>query len=180
MILCWLNKLPNQWTPAGSGEGRIGTGIGPAASIQLADMNGDGRADYLVIDPDNGSVRVWWNYGPHAAWADGWMWKEGGVIATGVPHANWKTLRFADINGDGRADYVYIGAGGSLAHWLNTGTTGGEDVQWTEMGGIASGDCPDADHLVLADVSVCKHWGVVCVRACGMLTKHGPDRRRRP
>lgn len=110
-------------------------------------------ADYLVVDPDNGSVRVWWNYGTDESWANGWKFVESGQIASGVPHANLQTLRFPDINGDGRADYVYIGEGGSLNHYMNTGSPGGTDVKFHAMGGIATGAVDDISKLVLADVS---------------------------
>jgi hypothetical protein len=63
------------------------------------------------------------------------------------------TLRFPDINGDGRADYVYIGKGGSLGHWLNTGTQGGQDVLFQAMGGIATGAAPDISKLFFADIN---------------------------
>ena len=62
-------------------------------------------------------------------------------------------MRFPDINGDGRADYVYIGAGGSLGHWLNTGSKGGTDVVFQAMGGIATGAGVDISKIALADVS---------------------------
>lgn len=42
--------------------------------------------DYLVVDPDNGSVRVRWNYGPDESWDNGWKFVPGGEIASGVPH----------------------------------------------------------------------------------------------
>jgi hypothetical protein len=108
--------------------------------------------DYLVVDPNNGAVKIWWNYGPDASWFNGWKFVEGGQIATGVPHANLKTLRFPDINGDGRADYVYIGEGGSLRHFMNTGTVGGQDVLFLDQGGIASGATSNISKLVFADV----------------------------
>ena len=56
-------------------------------------------ADYLVVDQDTGAVTVYWNEGPDDNWENGWRFVPGGVIATGVPHANWATLRFPDING---------------------------------------------------------------------------------
>lgn len=109
--------------------------------------------DYLVVDPDNGSVRVWWNYGPDDNWVNGWRFVPGGEIASGVPHANLETLRFPDVNGDGRADYVYIGEGGSLKHHMNTGSPGGQDVLFHAMGGIATGAVRNLSNLVFADVS---------------------------
>lgn len=78
----------------------------------------------------------------------------GGQIASGVPHANLETLRFPNINGDGRADYVYIGEGGSLKHHMNTGSAGGQDVLFHAMGVIATGAVRNLSNLVFADVSL--------------------------
>ncbi|PNP41723.1 hypothetical protein TGAMA5MH_06316 [Trichoderma gamsii] len=143
----WLNPQT-----AGTNNSIIGAGAGSADTVYIADMNGDGMEDYLVVDPNNGAVKIWWNYGPDASWFNGWKFVEGGQIATGVPHANLATLRFPDINGDGRADYVYIGEGGSLRHFMNTGTVGGQDVLFLEQGGIASGATSNITKLVFADM----------------------------
>ena len=113
-------------------------------------------ADYLVANPENGSVKIWWNYGPDDDWVNGWKFVEGGQIASGVPHANLETLRFPDINGDGRADYVYIGEGDSLKHHLNTGSPGKQDVLFHAEGGITTGAVNDISDLVFADVSLLK------------------------
>jgi FG-GAP-like repeat len=152
-----LNQLTNPYSPAGTNQspkiGVIASGAGPSKSVYLADMKGDGLADYLVVNPNTGSIHVWWNFGPNPKWENGWQFEDGGELANGVPHANWATLRFPDINGDGRADYVYIGAGGSLGHWLNTGSKGGKDVIFVAQGGIASGAATDLSTLIFADVS---------------------------
>ncbi|KAF5019289.1 hypothetical protein F66182_8707 [Fusarium sp. NRRL 66182] len=153
-IRCWINNLPDHWTPAGSNSnGVIGSGVGPAETIYIADMNGDGMSDYLVVDATKGSVRIWWNYGPDANWENGWKFVAGGQIASGVPHANLNTLRFPDINGDGRADYVYIGEGGALKHYMNTGSLGGQDVVFHAKGGIATGASKDISKVVFADMN---------------------------
>jgi len=115
----------------------------------------------MVVNPNNGAVDIWWNYGADNSWWNGWKFVAGGQIASGVPHSNWKTLRFPDINGDGRADYVYVGVGGSLMHYMNTGTRGGQDVLFLAQGGIATGASPDIDRLVFADVS-CLPLHVMC------------------
>ncbi|KAF6833212.1 hypothetical protein CPLU01_05731 [Colletotrichum plurivorum] len=152
-IRCWINNLPEPWSKAGNNDDIIGSGAGPADSVFLADMNGDGLDDYMVVNPNNGAVKIWWNYGPDDSWVNGWKFVEGGEIASGVPHANLKTLRFPDINGDGRADYVYIGKGGALKHHLNTGSAGGEDVLFLAQGGIATGAVSDISRLVFADLN---------------------------
>lgn len=104
------------------------------------------------MNPNTGAVDVYWNYGPDNSWANGWKFVPAGQIASGVPHANLATLRFPDINGDGRADYVYLGKGGSVGHWLNTGSAGGQDVLFVAQGGIATGASDDVSKIVFADV----------------------------
>ncbi|OIW24797.1 family 3 carbohydrate esterase, partial [Coniochaeta ligniaria NRRL 30616] len=152
MIVCWLNNLLEPWSPAGTNHSIIGSGAGPADSVFIADMNGDGLEDYIVVDPDSGAVNIWWNWGPDDNWVNGWKFAEGGQIASGVHHANWDTLRFPDINGDGRADYVVVGEGGALLHYMNTGTVGGTDVLFLAQGGIATGAVSNITTLVFADV----------------------------
>lgn len=115
-------------------------------------MNGDGMADYVIFNPDNGSVQVWWNYGAKADWPRGWSFVYGGEIFKGVKHANLMTIRFPDINGDGRADIVVVGKGGALRAWLNMGRQGGDDPTFIEQGGIAGGATDDITRVVFADV----------------------------
>jgi hypothetical protein len=96
-------------------------------------MNADGMADYVIFDPDTGSVKVWWNYGAKADWPRGWSFVYGGEIFPGVKHANLVTIRF-------RA-------------WLNMGgSQGKEDVTFIAQGGIAGGATDDITRLVFADV----------------------------
>ncbi|KAK2039688.1 family 3 carbohydrate esterase, partial [Colletotrichum somersetense] len=157
-------KYNTHWTQHGvdaEGIGRDGKyvrlhdmdGDGEAGEFFFTDPNGDLRDDYLVVEENDGSVRVWWNYGPMKGWNHGWKWVEGGVIAGGVPHANLATLRFPDLNRDGRADYIYIGEGGSVRSWLNVGQPGGQTVAWHDLGGIATGAVGAISRLVFADVS---------------------------
>ncbi|OAA72425.1 lipolytic protein G-D-S-L family [Cordyceps fumosorosea ARSEF 2679] len=174
-IRCWLNNLPNPWTPAGNNDSIIGSGAGRGQTIYLAvchdmnykhnqlpplvtglaqDKNGDAMDDYLVVNPRNGAVRIFWNRGPDESWANGWKFVDGGVIASGVPHANLATLRFPDINGDGRTDYVYVGKSGSVVHFLNVGSVGGTDVVFHDQKGIATGvGLDDLPKLVFADTN---------------------------
>lgn len=151
-LVAWLNNLPGAWSPAGSDGGVIADGAGAGDTVFFADMNGDGFADYLVVDGDTGAVTCYWNFGADNAAVHGWRFVPGGIIATGVPHANLGTLRFPDMNGDGRADYVTIGVGGSLGLWLNTGEQGAQSVLFQAQGGIASGASPDISNVVFADL----------------------------
>ncbi|KAJ3467994.1 hypothetical protein MRS44_005558 [Fusarium solani] len=154
---CYLNNLPDGFVKAGSHpKGVIAAGTAAAERVYIADLDADGLEDYLVVDPNDGSVDVWWNKGPSANAPNGWDWAKAGQIAPGALHANLATLRFPDINGDGRADYVFIGKGGSLGHWMNTGTDTGRAVEWVTRHGIATGESyqlSDFSKLVLADIN---------------------------
>lgn len=97
-------------------------------------------------------MSVWWNYGPDNNYLNNWKWINGSQIWGGAPYANLKTLRFPDINGDGRADIVVVGLGGSVKHWLNMGRVGADDPVFHEQGGIATGAVGDISRLVFADV----------------------------
>ncbi|KAH7114166.1 SGNH hydrolase-type esterase domain-containing protein [Dactylonectria estremocensis] len=138
---CWLNKMPEGFVKAGTHEqGIIAVGTAPSEKVYIADANGDGLADYLVVNPNDGSVDVWWNNGPDDNAPNGWNWHRAGQLSAGIPHANLATLRFPDINGDKRADYVIIGKDGSLGHLMNTGTDTGRTVEWVSRHGIATGE----------------------------------------
>ncbi|RSL78301.1 hypothetical protein CEP51_008323 [Fusarium floridanum] len=153
---CYLNKLPDGFVKAGNHpKGVIAQGTAASERVYIADLDADGLPDYLVVDPSDGSVDVWWNKGPSDTAPNGWDWARAGQIAPGAKHANLATLRFPDINGDGRADYVFIGKGGSLGHWMNTGTDTGRGVEWVTRHGIATGESyqiSDFSRLVLADI----------------------------
>ncbi|KAI1034833.1 hypothetical protein LB504_004407 [Fusarium proliferatum] len=143
-----------QW----SAQGVIATGVGGnRASVQFADLNGDGRAEYLKVN-DDGSVECWLNAGrpdngPNAAKV---TWIPQGKIASGVGK-DGAGVRFADLNGDGRAEYLYINTDGSVECWLNAG---GPDngpkaakVTWIPQGTIASGVGVGRDNVVFADIN---------------------------
>ncbi|KAK3305604.1 uncharacterized protein B0T15DRAFT_511502 [Chaetomium strumarium] len=110
------------WYP----RGQVASGVAKRANISgwlLADIDGDGKADYLVVDPLNGAVTMYRNGGPGST---KWIWfPVEQPIATGVDY-NGYAVRFADLNGDGRAEYLGLAMGnGALQMWYN-GCTGDE------------------------------------------------------
>jgi lysophospholipase L1-like esterase len=117
------NGSINAWTNNGGdgaggwiGRGEIATGTGaPASEVQLANFTCDGRADYLVVAPSNGAVDAWINN--NAATTSSWTGR--GQVASGV--APGSEVRFADIDGDGRDDYLVVAANGAVTAWLNLG-----------------------------------------------------------
>ncbi|MFE1442708.1 hypothetical protein ACFW7M_29025, partial [Streptomyces sp. NPDC058739] len=68
-VQVWENRGPKPNEPIGSDwywypGGYVASGVGvDARRIQFADLNDDGRADYLDVDPQNGATRAWINVG---------------------------------------------------------------------------------------------------------------------
>ncbi|MFI9643382.1 FG-GAP-like repeat-containing protein [Micromonospora sp. NPDC051925] len=108
---------PPSTTPTPPGwnwVGEIAPGVGTTRDqVRFADLNGDGRADYLVVG-DQGQVRAWLNTGTGNSVA----WTSQGGIASGIGAAG-DTIRFEDVNGDRRDDYLMVGECGQIRAWLN-------------------------------------------------------------
>ncbi|SDT82477.1 Lysophospholipase L1 [Streptomyces sp. TLI_053] len=120
-----------------------GTESGGAGRVRWADFDGDGRADYVVLN-DNGSVRVFLNKG-----GDGHGgWRDLGQVSTGMT-SDRARVRLADYDGDGRADYLLINANGSVRVFLNKGGDGHGD--WSDLGQVASGLTADPSQVTFAD-----------------------------
>ncbi|KAJ7243855.1 hypothetical protein B0H12DRAFT_819301 [Mycena haematopus] len=144
------------WLPSGV----IATGVGaPRYQVQFADLNGDGRAEYLWVH-DDGSVDAWLNLGgpddgPNAAKVS---WLPAGTIATGIGK-DGTGVRFADLNGDGRAEYLYLDENGAMTAYLNLGSpdggAGAANVGWLPQGVVATGPANGAtrDNVILADIN---------------------------
>jgi len=61
----------------------------PPSSIRLADMDGDGKDDYVHVG-DNGAISVWYNGG------------------NTTDYMSIDGIRFADMDGDGVDDYIWL------------------------------------------------------------------------
>ncbi|MBB2943434.1 hypothetical protein FB565_003147 [Actinoplanes lutulentus] len=139
-VQAWLNGGANPaggdyfWIP----QGTIAVGVGAAgSSVRFADLNGDRRADYIVVG-ENSSVRAWLNGGANPAGGD-YYWTPQGTIAIGVGAAG-SSVRFADLDGDRRADFIVVGDDSSVRAWLNGGANpAGGDYYWIPQGTIAGG-----------------------------------------
>ncbi|KAJ7859025.1 hypothetical protein B0H14DRAFT_2351404 [Mycena olivaceomarginata] len=143
-----------QWLPSGV----IATGVGAARhQVQFADLNGDGRAEYLFVH-DDGSVDAWLNLGGPDDGPNALTWFPAGTIATGIGK-DGTGVRFADLNGDGRAEYLYLEADGAMTAYLNLGSpnggTGAANVNWLPQDVVATGPANGAtrDNIILADVN---------------------------
>jgi lysophospholipase L1-like esterase len=140
------------WLP----QGVIANGVGAKQhQIRFADINGDGRVEYLVVDDETGAVTSWanegspqGNNGPDAGKV---VWASQGTIATGVGVG--KGVRFADINGDGRSDYIWLDENGAATVLINAG---GPDLQrpaWVAQGVVAAGVGAVREDVRFADIN---------------------------
>lgn len=86
------------------------------AHVRLADIDGDGRADYCVL-ADNGDITCWRN---------GWIedvpayWQPLGKRFTGKGMGDLRGVRFEDINGDGRDDWMWVDDDGATTTYTNS------------------------------------------------------------
>ncbi|MFD3515697.1 GDSL-type esterase/lipase family protein [Streptomyces sp. NPDC058657] len=141
-----------------------GTGTPTAAGDYRVDINGDGRSDYLVVE-DNGAVRAWTS----STTADGTVkWADQGVIASGSAQWTGERVRFADVAGDARADYLVLAPNGAVRALVNEGGNGRGG--WRDIGTIASGSAAWNDTQVRfadiagdakADYLIVSHQGAV-------------------
>ncbi|KAL5083333.1 hypothetical protein Trisim1_001784 [Trichoderma cf. simile WF8] len=152
-----LLKFSNQGVKSGSASCTQGWGVGIFdRGMRIADIDGDGRADILCLEPD-GRITAWLNT------ATG-LQNVGQVkFSEGWDRAN---IRFADVEASGRADLIhvdkYTGAatlfkndgyqpndvdanGGSSFHWTNRGVVyspidRGENMHFVNFGGLGRAD----------------------------------------
>ncbi|KAL8959474.1 MAG: hypothetical protein Q9193_003670 [Seirophora villosa] len=137
------------WVPVNDGK-EIASGLAPRELVRFADMDLDGKDDYIVLGNETGSVTVWLNRGLQSPGHYGWDGPH--EIAPGAPGAKGKDVFFADINGDGRPDYLVKSSKGAISAFLNIGkpkTVAG--IKWEGAGKIAAG--LGTDDISLADIS---------------------------
>ncbi|MFG2143416.1 FG-GAP-like repeat-containing protein [Streptomyces sp. NPDC048696] len=130
------------WETGGPALG-AGTEAGGAGKVRWADFDGDRRMDYVSVD-SKGSVAVRLNRGGDGRGG----WKELGRVLHGVT-ADPARLRFADFDGDGRADAIVLDASGAVRVYLNRGGDG--HGGWKPLGKVTAGTTADASHVVFAD-----------------------------
>ncbi|MGW1281346.1 GDSL-type esterase/lipase family protein [Streptomyces tsukubensis] len=142
----WLNTGPGTW----SDQGVIASGSAAWTDdqVRFADVGGDARADYLVVEA-NGATRAYINTGGNGRGG----WQDKGYIATGSSAWTSDQVRFADIGGDARADYLVVEANGATRAWLTSTDTTTGNIRLTDQGVIASGSAAwTADQARFADV----------------------------
>ncbi|EEY19128.1 FG-GAP repeat domain-containing protein [Verticillium alfalfae VaMs.102] len=148
----WLNKGLGVWDDIGE----IAPGLDEdlsSATIHFADVNGDKRADFLVVYGEGG-VKAYLNNGNLPDKGKDRIWQTGQTISEGVGEPGRK-VRFADLNGDGYADYLVVFDGGAVDAWLNQknipATNGGRI--WGYRTTVATGVGEPGSKVRFADIT---------------------------
>jgi hypothetical protein len=105
-------------------------------SLQFGDLNGDGRDDALCLAPD-GTLSAYMN-SEAASNPGNTTWTGLGVIMSAQGYSR-DMVRLADIDGDGRLDYIGLDAAGNARAWRNVGTQQTLTPSWLDMGIVNSG-----------------------------------------
>lgn len=105
----------------GDGKGNFSVarnyvGPGQSTSLAVADFNGDGHADIVTANNDTDSVSVYLNDG-----RGGFGFPQGIFVdqpGDGVINAPVSGVDFADLNGDGKPDVVFLNSEESSEYYL--------------------------------------------------------------
>ncbi|WP_434383144.1 FG-GAP-like repeat-containing protein [Melittangium boletus] len=116
--------------------------------VRFADFDGDGKADYLTLSA-SGAVQVYLNRGGDIPGGGGWL--PLGQVAPGTT-SDASRVRFADHDGDGKADYLTLSASGAVQVYLNRGGDIAGGGGWLPLGQVAPGTTSDASRVRFADL----------------------------
>lgn len=136
------NVFDAEWA-AGRRQLDAGTESGTTGNVRWADFDGDGRSDYVLLG-SSGAVSAWLNRGGDGRGG----WSPLGQIASGLT-ADASEVRFADLDGDDRADYTWLSSTGAVSAYLNRGGDGRGG--WLGRGQVASRLTADATRVSTAD-----------------------------
>ncbi|KAL9027456.1 MAG: hypothetical protein Q9196_004023 [Gyalolechia fulgens] len=106
------------WIPQNNGQ-PIVTGINAKREqYHLADIDGDGKADLVIVEMNTGILSAWLNVGANQnVKPSGWVWIPVGTISPAVGDA--AGVRFADVTGDGKADLIWLDDGSRMTIYRN-------------------------------------------------------------
>jgi hypothetical protein len=124
----------------------IATGFTDAANVRFADINGDRKAEIIHLKP-NGEVWAWANANGLCGYNCTYTWAS--IIATGF--TDRARVRFADIDGDDKAEIIHLKPNGEVWAWANANGLCGYNCTYTWASIIAVG-FTDAANVHFADI----------------------------
>ncbi len=145
-----------------------------ARRIALADVDGDRRADACGRGPDgiHCALSRRTSFAPAERWSSGTDFADGDAIGWGKSDAYGATIRFGDLNGDGRADVCGRGPDGVVCAlssgrgftkatlWLRAGMTDGDG--WLDDPARRSLELADINGDGRADLCADSRAGLLC------------------
>ncbi|PWK86519.1 VCBS repeat protein [Lentzea atacamensis] len=158
-MTAWQNNaaLGGSWAaPVTAGN----AGGGDSTRVRLADLNGDNKADLIVINGD-GSLTAWQNNN-----ALGGSWAAP-VMAGNVGTTDQSQVRFGDLNGDGKADLIRVAPDGGMTGWLNNNALGGS---WSAPAVLGNAGAGGTAGVRLADLNADGKADLIRVGTDGGLT----------
>ncbi|KAB8256183.1 hypothetical protein BDV32DRAFT_161282 [Aspergillus pseudonomiae] len=107
------------------------------ANVRLGDIDGDGRLDYCLVK-GNGDIQCWRNGGQKDAPTPEFngYWQDLGTVFTGKGMGDIAGVRLVDINGDFRADWLWLDEEGKVTTYINQRGTGKGSLapDWRRIG----------------------------------------------
>ncbi|KAF4959601.1 hypothetical protein FSARC_10687 [Fusarium sarcochroum] len=165
MVMWEHTKTPGSWkAPVTISEGVNArqTGI-TRERIHLADMTGNGRCDLLHVSLD-GSVRLWENN----LSKNNYNWIDRGTIFNaakiGGGECDPRGIRFADLDGDGKMDYICLNPAGKARIWLSPKGAGApKSGTWRYVGETTPFVGKERENIKLADINGDGFWDFLWV-----------------
>ncbi|KAH8170471.1 repeat domain in vibrio, colwellia, bradyrhizobium and shewanella domain-containing protein [Sarocladium implicatum] len=142
-LTVWITKYENdaftfEKTESAGPYCREGWGVGRNdIAAHFADLTNNGCVDYICLD-QSGKASAWLN-----SCGSGFDLHDVGQVKAPIPQKDRANFRFADVNGDGRADYLWLSKfSGDTSVWINDGKREESDrpellgsiFKWTDKG----------------------------------------------
>lgn len=118
----WLNRGPEAM-PRYHKIGKIATGrsVGKDDKVIMGDFTGQGRADFMIVG-EGGKTLGLVNKQSESGLAPEWL--PVFTLAEGPSGAKQEEVRFADLTGNGKVDYLLVDKKGTVRLWQNNGSGG--------------------------------------------------------
>ncbi|KAH7147182.1 hypothetical protein B0J13DRAFT_524884 [Dactylonectria estremocensis] len=116
----------------------------PDDTPHMLDLDGDGKA--------GGAIKAYMNSGNLNSDPNERNWNDFGTIAPGVSGVTGDMIRFADMSGDGRADFLAVSDDGSIRTFENIGLVQSKvgSMRFADLTGNGRDDIIVLDHRTIA------------------------------